>query len=240
MLGETTQIAASRILRPNLLPVSTTAMIGIMRMCVGRDQEIGVCAGETLAGAFARAHMRTGRDAIAGVIMDRDGPRKLYQINTQGFDGQQRVKMEPPQAATGSGQATEVEDVCGDDASNSNTTGVLISSIALLGEKHRVEEDRVVSPANYQVSASKEIYWSCSFDVNIILSTVPLPAATLLSDVDRDFKCLLQGHTQDEWDICLTNRARFYLRPDDKNAPHIPGDGHVNPVRIGVARNKFG
>ncbi|XP_042016367.1 probable polygalacturonase At3g15720 [Salvia splendens] len=98
---------------------------------------------------------------------------------------------------------TEVEDVCGDDASNSDTTGVSISSIALLGEKHGVEEDRAVSPADYQVSASKEIYWSCSSDVNSILSTAPLSAATLLSDVDRDFKCLLQGHTQDEWDICL-------------------------------------
>ncbi|KAG6428017.1 hypothetical protein SASPL_112265 [Salvia splendens] len=159
--------------------------------------------------------MRTGRNAIAGVVMDRDGPRK---VNTQGFDGQQRVKMEPPQAATGSGQATGmlfmdsksetgVEDVCGDDASNSDTTSVSISSIALLGEKHEVEEDRAVSQADYQVSASKEIYWSCSSDVNSILSTAPLSAATLLSDVDRDFKCLLQGHTQDEWDICLNVHA---------------------------------
>ncbi|KAG6438025.1 hypothetical protein SASPL_102958 [Salvia splendens] len=130
-------------------------------------------------------------------------PHQLYQANTRGFDGQQRVKMEPPQAATGSGQAPGVEDVCGDDASNSDTTGVSISSIALLGEKHGVEEDRAVSPADYQVSASKEIYWSCSSDVNSILSTAPLSAATLLSDVDRDFKCLLQGHTQDEWDIGL-------------------------------------
>ncbi|KAG6415621.1 hypothetical protein SASPL_123034 [Salvia splendens] len=98
---------------------------------------------------------------------------------------------------------TEVEDVCGDDASNSDATGVLISSIALLGEKHEVEEDRAVSPADHQVSASKEIYWSCSSDVNNILSTAPLPAAALLSDVDGDFMCLLQGHTHDEWDICL-------------------------------------
>ncbi|KAG6432695.1 hypothetical protein SASPL_104280 [Salvia splendens] len=98
---------------------------------------------------------------------------------------------------------TEVEDVSGDDASNSDATGVSISSIALLGEKHGVEEDRAVSPADHQVSASKEIYWSCSSDVNNILSTAPLPAAALLSDVDGDFKCLLQGHTHDEWDICL-------------------------------------
>ncbi|KAG6424572.1 hypothetical protein SASPL_114990 [Salvia splendens] len=45
-----------------------------------------------------------------------------------------------------------VEDVCGDDASNSDTTGVSISSIALLGEKHGVEEDRAVSSADYQMS----------------------------------------------------------------------------------------
>ncbi|KAG6414067.1 hypothetical protein SASPL_126784 [Salvia splendens] len=97
---------------------------------------------------------------------------------------------------------TKVEDVCGDDASNSDATGVSISSIALLGEKHGVEEDRAVSPADHQVSASKEIYWSCSSDVNNILSTAHLPAAAL-SDVDGDFKCLLQGHTHNEWDICL-------------------------------------
>ncbi|XP_041995913.1 uncharacterized protein LOC121746047 [Salvia splendens] len=96
-----------------------------------------------------------------------------------------------------------VEDVCGYDASNSDATGVSISSIALLGEKHGVEKDRAVSPADHQVSASKEIYWSCNSDVNNILSTVPLPATALLSDVDGDFKCLLQGHTHDEWDICL-------------------------------------
>ncbi|KAG6414259.1 hypothetical protein SASPL_126977 [Salvia splendens] len=83
---------------------------------------------------------------------------------------------------------TEVEDVCGDDASNSDANGVSISSIALLGEKHGVEEDRAASPADHQVSASKEIYWSCSSDVNNILSTAPLPAAALLSDVDGDFK----------------------------------------------------
>ncbi|KAG6401085.1 hypothetical protein SASPL_137930 [Salvia splendens] len=87
---------------------------------------------------------------------------------------------------------TEVEDVCGDDASNSDATGVSISSIALLGEKHGVEEDRAVSPADHQVSASKEIYLSCSYDVNNLLSTVLLPTAALLSDVDGDFKCLLQ------------------------------------------------
>ncbi|KAG6416554.1 hypothetical protein SASPL_123986 [Salvia splendens] len=98
---------------------------------------------------------------------------------------------------------TKVEDVCGYDASNSDATGVSISSIALLGEKHGVEKDRAVSPADHQVSASKEIYWSCNSDVNNILSTVPLPATALLSDVDGDFKCLLQGHTHDEWDICL-------------------------------------
>ncbi|KAG6397156.1 hypothetical protein SASPL_143321 [Salvia splendens] len=72
---------------------------------------------------------------------------------------------------------TEVEDVCGDDASNSDATGVSISSIALLGKKHGVEEKRAV--ADHQVSASKEIYWSCSSDVNNILSTAPLPAAAL-------------------------------------------------------------
>ncbi|KAG6399393.1 hypothetical protein SASPL_140873 [Salvia splendens] len=98
---------------------------------------------------------------------------------------------------------TKVEDVCGDDASNSDATGVSISSITLLGEKHGVEEDRAVSPADHQVSASKEIYWSCSSDVNNILSTAPLSAAALLSDVDGDFKCLMQGHTHNEWDICL-------------------------------------
>ncbi|KAG6404465.1 hypothetical protein SASPL_136713 [Salvia splendens] len=37
---------------------------------------------------------------------------------------------------------TKVEEVCGVDASNSNATGVSISSIALLDENHGVEEDR--------------------------------------------------------------------------------------------------
>ncbi|KAG6392526.1 hypothetical protein SASPL_146749 [Salvia splendens] len=93
---------------------------------------------------------------------------------------------------------TEVEDVCGDGASNLDATGVSILSIALLGEKLGVEEDRAVSPADHQVLASKEIYWSCSSDVNNILSTAPLPASALLSDVDGDFKCLLQGHLLDD------------------------------------------
>ncbi|KAG6403215.1 hypothetical protein SASPL_135432 [Salvia splendens] len=65
---------------------------------------------------------------------------------------------------------TEVENVCGDDASNSDATVVSISSIALLGEKHGVEEDR--------------------------------------ADVDGDFKCLLQGYTHDEWDICLREQPQ--------------------------------
>ncbi|KAG6399752.1 hypothetical protein SASPL_141235 [Salvia splendens] len=92
---------------------------------------------------------------------------------------------------------TKVEEVCGVDASKSNATGVSISSIALLDEKHGVEEDRAVSHTYHQVSASKEIYWSYISDMNSILSTsLPLPAAALLSDVkclhvpDGDFKCL--------------------------------------------------
>ncbi|KAG6425888.1 hypothetical protein SASPL_110096 [Salvia splendens] len=130
---------------------------------------------------------------------------------------------------------TEVEDVCGDDASNSDTTGVSISSIALLGEKHGVEEDRAVSPADYQVSASKEIYWSCSSDVNSILSTAPLSAATLLSDVDRDFKCLLQGHTQDEWDICLIHNSSEGRSVGDRDGLLITElDQLVNEYNMGM------
>ncbi|KAG6436888.1 hypothetical protein SASPL_101792 [Salvia splendens] len=126
---------------------------------------------------------------------------------------------------------TEVEDVCGDDASNSDATGVSISSIALLGEKHRVEEDRAVSPADHQVSASEEIYWLCSSDVNNILSTAPLPTAALLSDVDGDIKCLLQGHTHDEWDICLVRLSELGF---SELAIEIAVEKYVRRLNVGV------
>ncbi|KAG6388923.1 hypothetical protein SASPL_150359 [Salvia splendens] len=96
----------------------------------------------------------------------------------------------------------EVDEVGDHGASNLDVAGVTNQSIALLCDKHGVEEDRDVSPKGPRVSSLEDIYLPCSSDETNIISPTPLPAVAFLH-IEGNFRFLLKENAYDEGGVCL-------------------------------------
>ncbi|KAG6400937.1 hypothetical protein SASPL_137782 [Salvia splendens] len=96
----------------------------------------------------------------------------------------------------------EVDEVGDHGASNLDVVGVPNQSIALICDKHGVDDDRDASPEGPRVSSLEDIYLPCSSDETNIISPTPLPAVAFFH-IEGDFRFLLKENAYDEGGVYL-------------------------------------